>query len=371
MPEARVLAGSEVGFAGGIRELDRTADGRVDRNDDAAIQKGTLMPKCDVGRRAGQIWHDGRLVSWSEAEVHVLSHSLHYGSAVFEGERVYGGRIFRLSAHSARLIASAAHIGIACPFDRATLDAATRAVVAANAISDGYIRPLCWLGEGVADLSGGRCPVHVAIAAWEWPHAFAPSALADGIRLMVSPWRRPPPQSAPFQAKAAGLYLSGMMSQRLAGTRGYDDALMLDYRGLVAEAACANLFMVTGGTVVTPATDCILAGITRETVLQLARTLGYAVEEQHVTLEQLKAADEVFLTGTAYEITPVRSIDDTTYRVGAVTRAVIGAFQQLVRGPHPDEATRLPARDERVQAAAAGGVRQARAGGPHSDGLGV
>jgi len=304
------------------------------------------MSKRDGDRRAGQIWHDGRLAPWREVQVHVLSHSLHYGSAVFEGERVYGGRVFKLSAHTERLIASAAHIGIACPFDKATLEAATRAVVAANAIDDGYVRPLCWLGDDVASLAGVRCPVHVAIAAWEWPHAFGASAVADGIRLTVSPWRRPPPQSAPHQAKAAGLYLLGMMSRRAAEARGYDDALMLDYRGLVAEATGANLFMVRGRTVATPVADCILAGITRETVLHLARTLGYAVEEQHVTVEQLRTADEVFLTGTAYEITPVRSIVSTTYRVGAVTRALIEAFQQLVRPCQVDGTTRSRAQDQ-------------------------
>ncbi len=289
------------------------------------------MSKRNLDRSAGQIWLDGRLVPWSDAQVHVLSHSLHYGSAVFEGERVYDGRVFELSAHSERLIASAAHVGMASPFDQATLEAATRAVVAANAIRDGYIRPLCWLGDEDINLAGGGASVHVAIAAWEWPHAFGTSAAADGIRLMVSPWRRPPPQSAPHQAKAAGLYLLGVMSRRAAETRGYDDALMLDHRGLVAEATGANLFMVKGDTVVTPLADCILAGITRKTVLHLARTLGYAVEEQHVTAEQLRCADEVFLTGTAYEITPVRSIGDATYRVGPVTRALIDAFRQLVR----------------------------------------
>jgi branched-chain amino acid aminotransferase len=316
------------------------------------------MSKRDVDRRAGQIWYDGRLAPWSDVQVHVLSHSLHYGSAVFEGERVYDGRVFKLSAHTERLIASAAHVGIACPFDKTALEAATRAVVAANAISDGYIRPLCWLGDEVASLAGFRCPVHVAIAAWEWPHAFGASAVADGIRLMVSPWRRPPPQSAPHQAKAAGLYLLGMMSRRDAETRGYDDALMLDYRGLVAEATGANLFMVSGGTVVTPVADCILPGITRETVLHLARTLGYAVEEQYVTVEQLRGADEVFLTGTAYEITPVRSIGDAAYRVGAVTRTLIEAFQQLVRPHHADDTSRLQVHDERqIKAPASVGIR--------------
>jgi branched-chain amino acid aminotransferase len=305
------------------------------------------MSKRDVDRRAGQIWYDGRLAPWSDVQVHVLSHSLHYGSAVFEGERVYGGQVFKLSAHTERLIASAAHVGIACPFDKATLEAATRAVVLANAISDGYIRPLCWLGDEESSLAGAHCSVHVAIAAWEWPHAFGPSAVADGIHLMVSPWRRPPPQSAPHQAKASGLYLLGAMSRRAAEARGYDDALMLDYRGLVAEATGANLFMVKGGIVVTPVADCILAGITRETVLHLARTLGYAVEERHVTVEQLRSADEVFLTGTAYEITPVRSIDETTYRVGAVTRALIEAFQQLARPRHVDVASGPQTPDER------------------------
>jgi branched-chain amino acid aminotransferase len=331
------------------------------------------MSKRDVGRRAGWIWHDGRLVPWSEVQVHVLSHSLHYGSAVFEGERVYGGRVFKLSAHTERLIASAAYIGMACPFDKATLEAATCEVVAANAISDGYIRPLCWLGDGVSSLAGVRCPVHVAIAAWEWPHAFGRSALADGIRLMVSPWRRPPPQSAPHQAKAAGLYLLGMMSRRAAEARGYDDALMLDHRGLVAEATGANLFMVRGGTVVTPAADCILAGITRDTVLHLARTLGYAVEERHVTAEQLRDADEVFLTGTAYEITPVRSIGDTTYRVGAVTWVLIAAFQRLVRPRHTDGTSRSQAQDERPAKAPAsdGAWPNERGGEPMKTELGA
>jgi branched-chain amino acid aminotransferase len=309
--------------------------------------------KRDVDRGGGQIWYDGRLAPWSNVQVHVLSHSLHYGSAVFEGERVYGGRVFKISEHTGRLIASAEHLGFACPFDKATLEAATCAVVAANAISDGYIRPVCWLGEGVTSLAGLRCPVHVAIAAWEWPHSFGPSALANGIRLMVSPWRRPPPQSAPHQAKAAGLYLLGMMSRRAAEARGYDDALMLDYRGLVAEATGANLFMVRGGTVVTPVADCILAGITREVVLHLARTLGYAVEERHVTVNQLMGADEVFLTGTAYEITPVRGIGDTLYRVGAVTRALVGAFQQLVRPCHADGTSRPQAPDKRPDQAPA------------------
>jgi branched-chain amino acid aminotransferase len=303
------------------------------------------MSKRNIDRRAGRIWVDGRLLPWSDVQVHVLSHSLHYGSAVFEGERVYGGRVFKLSAHTERLIASAAHIGFVCPFDKATLEAATCAVVAANEISDGYIRPLCWLGDEESSLAGAGCSVHVAIAAWEWPHAFGPSALADGIRLMVSPWRRPPPQSAPHQAKASGLYLLGVMSRRAVEARGYDDALMFDHRGLVAEATGANLFMVKGGTVITPVADCVLAGITRETVLHLARALGYAIEERRVTAEQLRSADEVFLTGTAYEITPVRSIDDTTYRVGETTRALIGAFQQLVRPRHAE--SRLQSQDKR------------------------
>ncbi len=330
------------------------------------------MSKRDTDRRAGHIWYDGRLVPWSDVQVHVLSHSLHYGSAVFDGERVYGGHVFKLSAHTERLIASAAHIGIACPFDKATLETATCAVVAANAISDGYVRPLCWLGDGVSSLAGVRCPVHVAIAAWEWPHAFGPSALADGVRLMVSPWHRPPPQSAPHQAKAAGLYLLGMMSRRAAEAGGYDDALMLDHRGLGAEATGANLFMVRGGTVVTPAADCILAGITRETVLDLARTLGYAVEERHVTAEQLRGADEVFLTGTAYEITPVRSIGDTTYRVGAVSRVLIAAFQRLVRPRHADGMSRSQAQDGRnAEAPASGGIRLNERGEPAQTELGA
>jgi len=186
---------------------------------------------------------------------------------------------------------------------------------------------------------------------------------------MVSPWRRPPPQSAPHQAKAAGLYLLGMMSRRAAEARGYDDALMLDYRGLVAEATGANLFMVRGGTVVTPVADCILAGITRATVLRLARTLGYAVEERHVTAEQLRGADEVFLTGTAYEITPVRSIGETTYRIGAVTRTLIAAFQQLVRPGHADGTSRSQAQDEpQVMAPDSGVVRlNERGGGANED----
>jgi branched-chain amino acid aminotransferase len=289
------------------------------------------MAGPEIRRDAGHIWYDGQLVPWPEARIHVLTHGLHYGSAVFEGERIYGGRVFKQSEHSRRLIASAGHIGIACPFDAALLDKATETVVRVNALRDGYVRPLCWLGDEEINVAGRACSVHVAIAAWEWPHAFDARAKAQGIRLALSPWRRPPPTSAPHQAKAAGVYLLGMMSRRAAEAEGYDDALLLDHRGLVAEATGANLFIVKDRRVITPIPDCFLDGITRRTVIGLARTLGYTVEERHVTVEQLRAADEVFLTGTAYEITPVRAIVDLAYPVGDVTQMLIGAFDRLVR----------------------------------------
>jgi branched-chain amino acid aminotransferase len=291
------------------------------------------MSNRSLDCRARRIWYDGNLMPWDDVHVHVLTHSLHYGSAVFEGERAYDGRVFELTAHSERLVASATQIGIHCPYDVTTLQAATNAVVIANSLSDGYIRPLCWLGDEETNVAGRGCTVHVAIAAWEWPNAFGAAARTNGIRLALSPWRRPSPESAPHQAKAAGLYLLGMMSRRAAEVKGYDDALLLDYRGCVAEATGANLFIVTGETVITPVADCILAGITRRIILELAHGLHYRIEIRPVTLDELRKADEVFLTGTAYEITPVCSVDEVTYRVGTVTRALMVAFERLVRAP--------------------------------------
>lgn len=281
--------------------------------------------------RDGTIWLDGRLVPWREARPHVLSHALHYGSAVFEGERIYGGRVFRLAAHSARLVRSARLIDFEIPWSRAEIDAATREVVRANGLTQGYVRPVAWRGAEAIGVSALGTAVHLAIAPWEWGAYFAPEAKLRGVRLTMSPFRRPGPESAPGESKASGLYVICTMAKDRAIRAGFDDAVMLDWRGRVAEATGANLFLVRDGRLVTPAVDNFLDGITRRAVLGLARAAGIATEECAVSPEDLATADEVFLTGTAAEIVPVREIDGRAYAVGPVVRRLIADFDGLTR----------------------------------------
>lgn len=283
--------------------------------------------------RDGVIWLDGQLVPWRDAKVHVLTHGLHYASSVFEGERVYGGEVFKLTEHSARLAYSAEVLGFDLPFSVAEIDAATRQVIEANGIVDGYVRPVAWRGSEMMGVSAQHNTIHVAIATWEWPSYFDPAAKMQGIKLRTSTWRRPDPKTAPVHAKAAGLYMICTMSKHAAEADGFHDALMLDWRGRVAEATGANIFLAMDGKLHTPVPDCFLDGITRRTVIDLARRQGIEVIERPIMPEELAHADEIFLTGTAAEVTPVGLIDGLRFTPGQICRAMIDAYDAEVRLP--------------------------------------
>lgn len=291
-----------------------------------------LIPFDD---RDGFIWFDGKLVPWRESKIHVICHGLHYGSAVFEGERAYNGTIFKCREHSERLIKSAELIGMEMPWTPEQIDQAKIETLKANNLTDAYLRPIAYRGSEQMGIAARLTKTHMAIACWEWPSYFSPELREKGISLMTSKWKKPAPDTAPVTSKAAGLYMINTMSKHAAEDAGYVDALMHDYRGNPVEATGANLFMVKNGVIRTPYPDCFLNGITRLTVIDLARQLGYTVEEKIITTADLRAADEVFLTGTAAEVTAVGKIDDQTYTVGPVTRALRDAYEALVRGkPH-------------------------------------
>ncbi|MFF7364674.1 branched-chain amino acid aminotransferase [Streptomyces sp. NPDC008125] len=281
--------------------------------------------------RDGVIWLDGALVPWRDARLHVLSHGLHYGGGIFEGIRVYGGRAFKAAEHFERFHASARELNFRVPFGPGELEAAMRETIRHGDIADGYVRPVAWRGSEQISVSGAGTSVHVAIAAWEWPHVFSDDARTRGIRLRTSRWRRPSPDTAPVRAKAASLYNICTLARDEAEEAGYDDALLLDFRGHLAEATGANLFLVIDGALHTPTADTFLDGITRQTVMALARDLGIAVHVRHVEPGELDRADEVFLTGTAYEVQPVSAVDGRSYEVGKVTAALAGAYTALTR----------------------------------------
>ncbi len=281
--------------------------------------------------RDGWIWFDGTLTPWREARPHVLSHGLHYGSSVFEGERAYDGHVFRLRQHSRRLRRSAELLDFEIPWSEEQIDAATREVVAANNIGDGYVRPVAWRGSEVMGVSAIGNTTHLAIAAWPWPQYFSPEAKLKGVTLCLADWKRPSPETAPSQSKAAGLYMIATMAKDRAIKAGFDDALMLDWRGHIAEATGANVFLVIDGEILTPKPDCFLDGITRQATMELARRRGYVVRERMLELSDLDRAQEMFLTGTAAEITPVREAVGRKLVVGPVTRALIEDFGLLVR----------------------------------------
>jgi branched-chain amino acid aminotransferase len=264
-----------------------------------------LIPFDD---RDGFIWYDGRLIPWREAQLHVLSHGLHYASCVFEGERVYNGTVFRLDDHNERLRNSAKILGFEIPASMDDLALATQQVITSNNIIDGYVRPIAWRGAEQMGVSAQATKIHLAIAAWDWPAYFSPEARAKGIRMKWAPWARPAPHTAPTQAKAAGLYMICTMSKHDAEAAGCDDALMLDWRGQLAEGTGANIFLVFNGELHTPTPDCFLNGLTRQTVIDLAKKRGIRVVERAIMPDELAKADEVFLTGSAAEVTPVGEI---------------------------------------------------------------
>jgi branched-chain amino acid aminotransferase len=282
--------------------------------------------------RDGWIWFDGDFVPWREAKTHVLTHGLHYGSSVFEGERMYGGEIFKLTAHSQRLKRSAELLDFDIPYSVAEIDAACKETCEKNGLTDCYIRPVAYLGAEQLSVSSLNSKVHLAIAAWEWPSYFDPEVKKKGIRLEWAKWRRPDPATAPSTAKAGGLYMICTMSKTAAEKRGFADAMMLDWRGYVAEATGANVFFVQNGALHTPRVDHILDGITRQTVIEMAQAKGIEVVIRDILPEELSSFSECFLTGSAAEVTPVSEIGDYRFTPGELSLTLMDDYGKLVRG---------------------------------------
>lgn len=282
--------------------------------------------------RDGWIWFDGAFVPWRDAKTHVLTHGLHYGSSVFEGERMYGGEIFKLTAHSQRLKRSAELLDFDIPYSVAEIDAACKETCEKNGLTDCYIRPVAYLGAEQLSVSSLNSKVHLAIAAWEWPSYFDPEVKKKGIRLEWAKWRRPDPATAPSTAKAGGLYMICTMSKTAAEKRGYADAMMLDWRGYVAEATGANVFFVQNGVLHTPRVDHILDGITRQTIIEMAQARGVEVVVRDILPEELADFSECFLTGSAAEVTPVSEIGDNRFTPGDLSLSLMDDYGKLVRG---------------------------------------
>ena len=282
--------------------------------------------------RDGWIWFDGAFVPWRDAKTHVLTHGLHYGSSVFEGERMYGGEIFKLTAHSQRLKRSAELLDFDIPYSVAEIDAACKETCEKNGLTECYIRPVAYLGAEQLSVSSLNSKVHLAIAAWEWPSYFDPEVKKKGIRLEWAKWRRPDPATAPSTAKAGGLYMICTMSKTAAEKRGYADAMMLDWRGYIAEATGANVFFVQNGALHTPRVDHILDGITRQTVIEMAQAKGIEVVIRDILPEELADFSECFLTGSAAEVTPVSEIGDYRFTPGELSLTLMDDYGKLVRG---------------------------------------
>ena len=295
------------------------------------------MSSTSFDNRDGVMWYDGKFVDWPDAKLHVLSHGLHYASAVFEGTRVYGGNIFHLKEHTERLINSGKILGFQIPYTLEQLCQAQRELIKRQGIVNGYIRPIAWRGSEMMAVSAQNTTIHVAIATWTWPSYFSVEAKLKGIRLDNAIYRRPDPACAPTNAKAAGLYMICTLSKHAAEARGYHDAMMLDYRGLVAEATGANIFFSKDGKLHTPTPDCFLDGITRRTVIGLAKRRGIEVIERFIRPEEMTDFEECFLTGTAAEVTPVSEIGDYRFTPGKLTEALVRDYDAEVHAA-PEEA---------------------------------
>ncbi|WP_439624506.1 branched-chain amino acid aminotransferase [Shinella sp.] len=278
----------------------------------------------------GQIWFNGEFVDWKDAKIHVLTHGLHYASAVFEGERAYGGRIFKLTEHNRRLHASAEILGFKIPYSVEELDAATTELLKRQGFSEAYARPIAWRGSEMMGVSAQNNRINVAIAIWQWGSYFNPAEKLKGIRLDIAEYRRPDPKTAPSKSKAAGLYMICTISKHAAEAKGYADALMLDYRGQVAEATGANVFFVKDGVIHTPVPDCFLDGITRRTVIGLAKRRGYEVVERVIMPEELSDFSECFLTGSAAEVTPVSEIGPYRFTPGTISETLMNDYMKEV-----------------------------------------
>ncbi|WP_121631401.1 branched-chain amino acid aminotransferase [Tropicibacter alexandrii] len=281
--------------------------------------------------RDGKIWMDGQLVEWRSAQVHVLTHALHYASSVFEGERAYNGKIFLSREHSERLHFSAGELGFQIPYTVDEIEAAKKATLEANGLTDAYVRAVAWRGAGPdMGVASARNPVRLAIAVWAWGNYYG-DAKFKGAKIDIAKWKRPSPETIPVHAKAAGLYMICTHSKHEAEAKGCSDALFMDYRGYVAECTGANIFFVKDGEVHTPKPDCFLNGLTRQTVIRMLKEKGITVHERHIMPEELEGFEQCWLTGTAAEVTPVGQIGDYTFEVGALTRDIAESYEKLVR----------------------------------------
>ncbi len=295
------------------------------------------MANQSYDQREGFVWLDGKFVPWQEATTHVLTHALHYASSVFEGERSYMGNIFKLESHTARLIKSGQILGFEIPWTAEQINNACNLVLEKQGLLNAphaYIRPVAWRGSEMMGVSAQKNTIHLAIAAWEWPSYFDKEALVKGLRLNIAKFRRPDPKTAPYDSKAAGLYMICTLSKHEAESRGYHDSLMLDWRGQVAEATGANVFFIKDGNLFTPIPDCFLDGITRRTVISLAKARGIEVIEKVIMPEDMSDFEECFLTGTAAEVSPVSEIGPYKFQVGDITKQLIDDYQIAV---HPNK----------------------------------
>lgn len=279
----------------------------------------------------GFIWYDGKMVAWGDANLHVLSHGLHYGSCVFEGERAYGGRIFKSKEHSERLHRSAKILDFEIPFSVAEIDAAKQLVLEKNGLTDAYLRPVAWRGSEMMGVSAQTNTIHLAIACWQWPSYFDPAERLRGIRIDLAEYRRPDPKTAPALAKAAGLYMICTISKHQAERKGYADAMMLDWQGRVSECTGANMFFIKEGKIHTPTADCFLDGITRQTVIELAKRRGIEVIERRIMPDELSGFTECFITGTAAEVTPVSEIAHWKFTPGAICKQMMDDYEAEVQ----------------------------------------
>ncbi len=280
--------------------------------------------------KEGLIWYNGDLVDWKDAKLHLLSHGLHYASSVFEGERAYSGKIFKLNEHTERLLDSASQLDLNVPYTLSEIKEACCLVLEKNNLKDAYIRPIIWRGAETMGVSAPNSKIHCAIAVWEWPSYFSPEDKLKGIRLTLSKWKRPSPETIPCKAKAAGLYMICTLSKQEAESRGYDDALMLDWKGQVAEATGANIFFIIDNEIHTPVPDCFLDGITRRTVIEIAKAQGLKIIERKIEIDELSDFEQCFITGTAAEVTPVSEIDNFNFSVGDKIMKLSDSYIDLV-----------------------------------------
>lgn len=292
----------------------------------AIIEGVKHMAGVPFDQLSGEIWYNGAFVPWQDANVHVLTHGLHYASAVFEGERAYGGEIFKLTEHTERLHKSAEYLGFEIPYSVAEIDEACRETLKRQGLQNAYIRPIAWRGSEMMGVSAQSNRINVAIAVWDWPSYFDPAEKMKGIRLDIAEWRRPDPATIPCKSKAAGLYMICTLSKHAAEAKGYADALMFDYRGQVAEATGANVFFTKDGEIHTPIPDCFLDGITRQTVIELAKRRNLKLHERVIMPDEMASFEECFITGSAAEVTPVSEIGPYTFAPGAISKAMMDDY---------------------------------------------